>query len=87
MLTIQRSVKIQVFFDAEYGDLIQHEDSNQAAHELNWELEGAVNLGLEREEVYDRVFSVMKKWNHCGATDSEPVRVLEKQLDKIFGVK
>ena len=51
MLTIQRSVKIQVFFDAEYWDLLQHEDSNQAAHELNWERRGVRSSLLCDEEV------------------------------------
>lgn len=56
-----------------------------AASQLNNCIESAVNAGLSEREVYRNAYEQMRALSKFGATDTEPMWVLEKLLKLIYG--
>lgn len=77
---------VQLNYDADDWDLYTSVDSVElAASALNATFEEAVNKGGTRDEVENIMGKRMNEFRHFGANDSEPYRVLDNLLDKVFG--
>jgi len=77
---------IDLFLTAEDWDLYSTKDGVEgAADRLNAELERCVNEGMGIDDTSRIMIKTMEYEREFGATDSEPVRVLEDLLDLIYG--
>lgn len=81
-LTIRKNVSLD--YDEDDWDLYNMRDSDLIAKILNKTFEEAVNTGLDRRETESKMHKVMEHYKYYGAYDSEPVRALDRLLEKIF---
>lgn len=96
-LTIQRVLKINVGFTADQWELYRDVEvaafgkagaetyRQAAAAALNCSLSAAVNSGYSREDVRRMVYQTMYTYRQYGATDTEPMALLNQALNEIFG--
>lgn len=78
-------IVIDPTFSADDWELFMLPGSDEVASELNASLKEAVNSGMSKRDAYDAVYVVMKKHSSFGAADSEPLWLLERSLNKIYG--
>jgi hypothetical protein len=61
-----------------------HRDADLVANALNVAFNSTVNAGHPREFVSKEMQRIMYAYRTVGATDSEPLRVLDTMLDIVF---
>ena len=81
-LIIRKNVSLD--YNEDDWDLFNMRDSNLAAKVLNETFEQAVNTGLNRRETEIEMHKVMGQYKDFGAYDSEPIRVLDRLLEKVY---
>lgn len=81
-LTIRKNVSLD--YDEDDWDLYNMRDSDLIAKILNKTFEEAVNTGLDRRETEIKMHKVMGQYSNYGAYDSEPVRALDRLLEKVY---
>jgi hypothetical protein len=60
---------------------------SNCANFLNLNIATVLNTTDEASEAYDLCYSFMKRMSHVGATDTEPMHVLNKILSNFYGVE
>ncbi len=81
------SVSIKPSFTAEDWQLYTvSRPCEEAAAKLNEALAAAVNAGMTRRQVEERMDEVMSELARFGAADSEPANLLAEILDRVFPV-
>lgn len=86
MLKDKISKRISLSLTAEDWDLFDMPNNDIAANALNVWLEMEVNAGKSRAEVTSAMSKMMMgSIREYGTADTEPMRVLERLLDIIYG--
>jgi hypothetical protein len=57
----------------------------ECANALNTVLQALINSGHTKPEIFTVMHSLMDRWKHVGAYDSEPRFFLEEVLIDVFG--
>lgn len=83
-LSIKKTINLN--YNEDDWDLYCHiEGADIVASTLSEMFCMCVNDGAERAEVERQMHKTMNKYREWGAYDSEPIRVLDTLLDKVYG--
>lgn len=86
MNRLNKSVHINPTFSWVDWDLYEGVNGKEAvAFRMNTRLAELVNRGEPRDRVESEMLKLMDFYSSNGASDSEPVRLLERILDEVYG--
>ena len=85
-VTISKHIKLELTAE-DWCLYTRMKGSSNAANFLNLNIGSVLNSNDDASEAYDYCFTVMKRMSHVGATDTEPMKVLNDILCKFYGVE
>ena len=81
---LSKKILVTCKITADQWELYDGADREDVAYKLSMAFESAVNKGLSYREVSQEVEKIMVLHQDHGASDSEPIRMLERLLAEVF---